>query len=78
MLEQEKSVRNLLPKEEGVAETMYYEITAVPILIPVKYWRSNLGVELSPWRSEGAEGMWFKTCFYTSLNYSGLIVNKFI
>lgn len=44
----EKSMRNLLPKEEGVAETTYYEMTAIPILIPVKHWRNNLGVRLSP------------------------------
>lgn len=52
MLEQ-KSVKNLLPKEEGVAETIYCKITAVPIPIPLKHWRRNLGVELRPLKGRG-------------------------
>lgn len=46
MLKHEKRVRNVLSKEEGLAKKTYYEMTAVPIPIIVKYWRSNLGMEL--------------------------------
>ena len=79
-LEQGKSVRSPPPEEEGAAETMWDELTATPIPIPLCCWRGGgrgIGSKAEPRKKGGVGGRCiFKVWFYFSSSYSDLSGNK--
>lgn len=80
LLEQRKGVRSPSSQEEGAAEAMCDELTAVPILWPLYHCWGGSRESGSKWilgrRDRWEEGV-FKILFYFSLSYSNLIGNTF-